>query len=274
MKQPARRHWNIALLAALVAVGVARAQELPADSALQEQTKKDEQAPCLEPPPLVRWEDYRGPFQKVVGTFGRKLERKSAHPPHYKPGAVLCSLEVKDKFLLFVQDTFDPVSFLSAGFNASLDQAANQDPTFGQGAAGYGRRFGANFAGGATWRFFTDFAYPAIFSEDPRYYGLGHGSGGQRLFHAAQHTFVAHRDNGRHMFNYSEWLGTASAVALGNAYHPGNDRGFAPVMRRVGYSVLEDLGFDMLREFWPEIAHKFHIPFRDVPERPGPGVHR
>jgi hypothetical protein len=112
-----------------------------------EQAQKNVAAPCVEPPPLVRWEDYQGKFKKLVGTFARKLERKSVHPPHYKPGAVLCTLEVKDKFLLFVQDTFDPVTFLNVGFNAGLDQAQNTDPAFGQGAAGYGKRFGANFAG-------------------------------------------------------------------------------------------------------------------------------
>jgi hypothetical protein len=94
-------------------------------------------------------------------------------------------LEVKDKFALFIQDTFDPVSFLAAGFNAGLDQAANNDSTFGQGAGGYGKRVGTQFAGQTAFRFFTEFAYPTIFSEDPRYYRLGHGSGGSRFLHAA-----------------------------------------------------------------------------------------
>ena len=101
---------------------------------------------------------------------------------------------------------------LEAGFNAGLDQASNRDPTFGQGAEGYERRFGADFAGQTTWRFFTDFAYPTIFSEDPRYYRLIHGSGRQRFLHAVEHTFVAQRDSGKHMFNVSQWLGTVTAV--------------------------------------------------------------
>ena len=133
-------------------------------------------APCMEPPPLLRWQDYQGPFQKIVGTFAGKLELKAAHPPHYKPGTVLCLLEVKDKFGLFVRDTFDPVSFLEAAFDAGLDQASNRDPTFGQGSVGYARRFGADFAGQTTWRFFTDFAYPTIFAEEPRCYRMTHGS--------------------------------------------------------------------------------------------------
>ncbi len=216
----------------------------------------------MEPPPLVRLKDYDGPLKKTVGTFARKLERKTVHPPHYKPGAILCSLRPKDKFALFVQDTFDPVTLLAAGFSAGLDQAENQDPTFGQGAAGYGKRFGANFADQASSKFFKDFAYPLIFSEDPRYYRLVNGSGGTRFLHAVEHAFVAHRENGKRMFNFSEWLGTTSSVALSNVYHPGNERGFAPAARAVGYNIIEDAGFDVLREFWPEISRKFRLPFR------------
>ncbi len=215
---------------------------------------------------MVRWQDYNGPLKKVVGTFARKLERKSVHRPHYKPGAVLCSLEVKDKFFLFVQDTIDPVTFLGVGFNAAIDQAEDSDPQFGQGAAGYGKRFGANFADQASSTFFKDFAFPSLFSEDPRYYRLIHASGGRRFFHALEHAFVAHRDNGKRMFNFSEWMGTTSAAALSNLYHPGNERGFGPTASRVGISVLTDAGFDVLREFWPEISRKFKLPFRGAQE--------
>lgn len=266
--------WFSAALAGL-AGGVACAQEVPAHAPsapapqrqpitppLPEEAVQNAAAPCVEPPPMVRIEDYDGPLKKVVGTFARPLERKSVHPPQYKPGTRLCTLRLKGKFVLFVQDSFDPVTFLGTAFDAGLDQAENTDPSYGQGAEGYGRRFGAEFAGQASSRFFKDFAYPSIFSEDPRYYRLAHGSGGKRLLHAMEHAVVAHRDDGTRMFNFSEWLGTASTVALSNTYHPDNQRGFAPAAERVGYAILQDVGFDVLREFWPEISRKFRLPFR------------
>jgi hypothetical protein len=214
---------------------------------------------------MVTLQDYNGPFEKTVGLFTQQLERKSVHLPHYKPGVILCSLELKDKFLLFVRDSYEPIVFLNSAFNAGLEQADNDDPTFGQGAAGYGKRFAADFADQASFRFFKDFAYPSLFREDPRYYRMGQGNGGKRLLHALGHAFVAHADNGNRMFNFSEWLGTASAVSLSNMYHPGNQRGFAPSARGVGYDVLEDMGFNVVREFWPEISHKLKLPFRDEP---------
>lgn len=212
---------------------------------------------------MVRWQDYQGKFKKVVGAFGRRVERKSVRPPRYKPGLKLCTLETKDKFWLFVNESVDPVTFLGVGFDAGLDQAENTDPTFGQGAAGYGKRFGAEFAGQASGEFFSDFAYPTIFSEDPRYYRLAQGSTQRRLLHAIGHAFIAKRVDGSNMFNASEWLGTASAAVLGNTYHPGNQRGFAPVAENVGFGVAQEMGFDVLREFWPEVARKFRLPFRE-----------
>ncbi len=225
-------------------------------------------AACLKPAPLVRLQDYDGPLRKTVGIFARKLELTTVHAPNYQPGAVLCSLDLKDKFFLFVRDTYDPVTFMAAGFNAGFDQAENNDPSFGQGGSGYGKRFAASFADEASSKFFKEFAYPSIFGEDPRYYRLDHGTGRSRLLHAMEHTLVAHRNTGEPMFNISEWLGVTSAVVLSNTYHPGNRRGFGPSAETVSYLIGEDMGFDILREFWPEIARKFRLPFRDEHDQP------
>jgi hypothetical protein len=254
---------------ALTWSGVIRAQEsivaprqTPGIDFPQEEVHVNLTARCFEPPPIVRWQDYQGKFKKSVGVFARKLERKSVPRPHYKAGAVLCTLVVKDKFILFLRNTFDPASSLSTGFNAGLDQAQNRDPSFGQGAAGYGKRFGANFADLASGSFFGDFVYPTIFAEDPRYYRLARGGGRRRLLHALGHVFVANREDGTHMVNASQWLASASVVALSNTYHPDNHRGVAPAAQRVAYVAVQNMGFDVLREFWPEIARKFKLPFR------------
>ena len=260
-------------MAALVCAGVLHAQDSLPSSAQQAPpvvpAEEEATAPiastCVQPPPLVRLQDYDGPLKKTVGLFARELERKSVHPPHYKPGLMLCSLDLADKFILFVRDTFDPVTFIASGFFAGLDQAQNRDPSFGQGGEGYAKRFGADFVDQASSKFFRDFAYPTIFSEDPRYYRLSQGPNGRRLLHAVEHSFVARRDSGNRMFNFSEWLGTVSVVSLSNLYHPGNQRGFSPAARQVGYAVAVDVGLDVLREFWPETARKFKLPFRAEP---------
>src|ERR1700740_3469255 len=211
----------------------------------KQETQPSAPVACVQPPPMVSWEDYHGPFQKAVGAFGRRLERKSAHAPHYKPGAVLCVLSLHDKFLLSVRETFDPVTVLGIAHDAGISQAENNDPSYGQGAAGYGTRFGAGLAGEASSQLFKDFLYPTSFSQDPRYYRLGHGSTRKRFLHALAHSVVAHREDGTQMFNFTEWMGTTSAVVLSDTYHPDNKRGVGPTATRVAYNVGGDLGFNV-----------------------------
>jgi hypothetical protein len=55
-------------------------------------------------------------------------------------------LTAKQKFSLTAHDTFDPVSLVGVGMIAGIQQANNTFPGYGQGAAGYGKRFGAAFA--------------------------------------------------------------------------------------------------------------------------------
>jgi hypothetical protein len=235
---------------------------VPARTPQEEKAQVNPAAPCIQPPPTVTWQEYRGPLQKTVGLFARRLERKSVGPVHYKPGTLMCTLKLKDKARLLALDATDPVTYMSVALNAGLSQAQDSDPTFGQGAAGYGKRFAAAAADQASSLFFKDFAYPSLLREDPRYYPLGRGTAGRRLWHACKQVLVAHNEDGRNMPNLSEWLGTVSAASLSNLYHPGNRRGFAPTADNVGESVGSDVGYNILREFWPEIARKLRLPFR------------
>ncbi|MCU1284705.1 MAG: hypothetical protein JWO13_1055 [Acidobacteriales bacterium] len=220
--------------------------------------KRDE---CEEPEPAFKGLEYNGPFKKLAAHVVGKPEIRTVQHPRFESGKRICSLPVMKKFQLFAKDTFEPVTFVVAGFNAGLAQAQNDDPKFGQGAEGYGRRFGAAFADQVSGQFFGTFLYPTILHEDPRYYRRGEGSNRKRLFHAFSHAFVTHSDSGKHTFNFSEWMGAASTTALGNLYHSGNRRGFQPAARSTAYAVTYDIGFDILREFWPELTQHLKLPF-------------
>jgi hypothetical protein len=266
---------GVLLLALLASSPAASAQDTPpnppppsAPADLPGQVVLNPMGPCVQPPPMVQLQDYDGPFHKVIGTFTQKLDRLSVRDPHYKPGLVLCSLEMKDKLFLFLRDSIDPETILAAGFDAGVSQAKNDDPSFGQGGAGYGKRLAAGYTDEVQFRFFKEFAYPSVFSEDPRYYRLGQGPKTRRFLHAVTHAVVAYNDNGRPMFNFSEWLGEISGTSLSNLYHPGAKRGFTPAAREVAFDVALDIGYDELREFWPEVAKKLRLPFRDQNEPP------
>ena len=90
------------LLAATIFAVTVNAQDLPSVPLANEDVEKSTASQCLEPPPIVRFEDYTGPFANVAASFARKLENRTVHVPHYKAGVLLCSLEPRAKFMLFI----------------------------------------------------------------------------------------------------------------------------------------------------------------------------
>jgi len=263
MNQSCGRLCLIMLAGCCLAIGQATtpAQNPPATST-SGGPEVEAEKPCIEPAPLFSADDYNGPFNKAVSFLSRKLEIKTVHVPHRKPHGKLCGLDASEKFNLFLKNNLEPVAFVGAGFNSAIAQAENDDRSFGQGIAGYGKRYGAALADSASSDFFHTFLFPVIFRQDPRYYRRLEGSTSTRLGHALSHVFVARSDSGSRMINFSEWFGTASATALANTYHPGNRRGLGPTASRFGVNIGTDMGFDVLREFWPDLVHKLKLPFR------------
>lgn len=224
--------------------------------------KRAKTSPCIQPAKLYSAADYDGPLRKIVVYFARKPEIKTVHP-HSRPGLTLCALDASEKFRLFTQDTIEPVTFIGAAFDSGLAQAEDNDSSFGQGSAGYAKRYGAALADSVSRDFFHTYLFPVVFRQDPRYYRRLEGNAPARLGHALSHVFVAESDSGRKTFNFSEWLGTTSSVVLSTTYHPGNSRGIGPACQRIGVSIAWDAGFDVLREFWPEVVHRLKLPFKD-----------
>lgn len=205
--------------------------------------------------------DYSGPMSRLVAGISQRVDSSTVRAPRrhsLKP----CAMDAHDKFRLFLLNSTDPLSFVGAAWTASISQIDHDDKAYRMGPAGYGKRYSAAVTDNITGEFFSTFLYPSLFHQDPRYYRQGSGGAMSRLEHALIHRFVSQSDSGVRMPNYSEWFGTASSTAISNLYHPGNQRGFGPAASSVGWSVGNDMAWDVLREFWPEIAHKLHLPFR------------
>lgn len=182
-----------------------------------------------------------------------------------------------EKLHLFAKEAFDPATLATVGLQAGLSQAENEFPAYGLGAQGYGKRFGAALADEVSSSFWSNYLYPVLFKEDPRYFRLGEGGFPRRFGYSIKQEFVCHTDNGGRSFNYASVLGAVTGGAISNLYYPGrslirtipatsttpaipvyeNDRGLGLTLSRaaiaVGYGTIGGL-FD---EFWPDIRRKF-----------------
>src|SRR5262249_54875346 len=85
-------------------------------------------------------------------------------------------LTSKQKLSLSARDAFDWMSFVNVSAGAGIEQATNTFKGYGQGAAGYGKRWGALFAVVRSNDFLSHYAFASLFHQDPRYFYQGSGS--------------------------------------------------------------------------------------------------
>jgi len=181
-----------------------------------------------------------------------------------------------EKFHLFAKSAFDPVTVGVVGVQAGLSQAENEFPGYGQGAQGYGKRFGASLADEVSSGFWSNYFYPVVLKEDPRYFRLAEGGFKHRLYYSARQEFVCHTDKGGRAFNFSNVLGAFTAGGLSNLYYPGNtlirtipatrttpaipvyenDRGFVLTMSRATIALAYGMMGSLFDEFWPDVQGK------------------
>jgi hypothetical protein len=165
-------------------------------------------------------------------------------------------LSTRQKFHLAFKGSLDPFEFASTGVQAGLSQAQREFPAYGQGVAGYSKRYGAALTDDVSGQFFSNFLYPTLLKEDPRYFRLGHGSIRHRIGYALLQEFVCRRDRGGRSFNYSNILGSVSTGALANLYYPPSERGFQLTMSRAAVAVVGDSAGGLMSEFWEDIRDK------------------
>jgi hypothetical protein len=159
-------------------------------------------------------------------------------------------MTTKQKFSLASHDTFDPVSLIGVGLAAGIEQANNTYAGYGQGAAGYGKRFAAKFGDGRTSDFLSHAVFPSLFHQDPRYFYQGTGSVESRMVHAASFAIITRSDSGKPMPNYSYFLGDIGSGALSNLYYPHADRGIGLVFTNAAIGIAGKAGGTIIREFF------------------------
>jgi len=213
-------------------------------------------APTPEEPSSARYESA-GNFR---GTPPAKDDRIFDVMPNFETVEGVRSappLSAGEKFRLTAEGAFDPFEFALAGLLSGVSQAENDQPSYGQGVAGYGKRYAEAFGNQAVANFMSGAVFPTLLREDPRYFQAGTGKFGHRFCYALSRIFVTPTDAGHLEFNYSEFLGNATAVGIANAFNSPDDRTAANAASNLGEQIAIDMMGNELKEFWPDIRRKF-----------------
>jgi hypothetical protein len=159
-------------------------------------------------------------------------------------------MSAPQKFRLAWRATWDPANFAVAGVIAGVQQATNAYSGYGQGAAGYGKRYGAGLADFTVGNFLGGAVFPALLRQDPRYFYKGTGSVFSRALYAVGTAFYCRGDNGKWQPNYSSVLADISTGAISNLYYPASDKSGAAVTIENGLlNAVGDGVSNLLEEF-------------------------
>jgi len=164
-----------------------------------------------------------------------------------------------EKFRAVTRSSFDPAQFAWYGLLSGISQAENSEPGYGQGAQGYGKRYGAAFGDGVIEGYMVGAAMPALFRQDPRYFQSGKGGFWRRTVYAVSRVIITRGDSGNDQFNVSEILGSGLGAGISTySYHPHADKTLSNTANVWGTQMSYDVLSFFVKEFWPDIRRKIH----------------
>ena len=164
----------------------------------------------------------------------------------------------KYNFSVATNQAMDYSSFIFLGLTSLTSEATNEHPSFGKGADGF-------YA--YTWRGFLDksdntylaaWLLPSILHEDTRFYALGAGhSIPVRALYVISTQGVARTYGGRQTPNIAGLGGKILTQVVSRSYYPPSASTFPVLATKFGYSVMRDVMFSSIREFYPDLAAHF-----------------
>lgn len=167
----------------------------------------------------------------------------------------------QQKYSLAWKSSVDPVTFLAVGVIAGVEQATNSYSGYGQGAQGYGKRYGAGFADSFIGTMIGGAILPAWWKQDPRYFYQGTGTTRSRALYAIEAAVRCKGDNGRWQVNYSGIIGGLAAGGISNLYYPPSNRNgagltFENALINTGASAIANLFQEFLvRKLTPHVPN-------------------
>jgi hypothetical protein len=146
---------------------------------------------------------------------------------------------------------------LAPAFGAAVNQARDEPPEWGQGAAGYGTRFASGYGRTLISRTIR-FGVAAVDHEDPRFHPSNETGFARRAAAATFHVFVAQTDDGSRIPAFSRFAGIYGSAFLSNTWYPASRANATHALLRGTTALSATVGWNVLREFWPDIKNSLH----------------
>ena len=166
-------------------------------------------------------------------------------------------LSFGERFHLYEHTFIEPQSVIAPALGAAIDQGLNSPKEWGQGAAGFGTRFGSNYGREVIARTIR-FGVAATDHEDPRYVPSNRSGFGPRVKWAVLRTYFTSTDSGTPIPAFSRFAGAYGAAFISNAWYPKSQADAPHAVERGSVSLATSAGWNVFREFWPDLRNKLH----------------
>jgi hypothetical protein len=126
----------------------------------------------------------------------------------------------RQKFKLALVISRDPLTFITTGITAGIEQAQGDLAGYGPNIGGYGQRYAAAYGDRLSATFIGSAILPSLLHQDPRYFYNGKGTVLHRALYAISTVVICKGDNGRWQPNYSNVFGNLAAGGISSFYYP------------------------------------------------------
>jgi hypothetical protein len=162
------------------------------------------------------------------------------------------ALTPKEKYVLAYHQMFDISAHIGNLVQASVQQASDGQPHYGEGWGPFAERFAATEGDQYSSCFFIYGFLPHILHDDPRYFRRGQGSAASRIWYAVSRTVITRTDAQTPTFNAPQIFGQLAQSGISNLYYPKQDRNVAGTFKGWGINLGYNTGYNVLKEFYPD----------------------
>jgi hypothetical protein len=207
------------------------------------------------PIPLERQQPKR--ILGFMPNFRSVSAGSTPHPPGWKYN-----------FTVATHQAFDYSSFIFLGLTSLSAEALNEHSDLGKGIGGFYSYTWRGFLDKTDGTYLSAWLLPSLLHEDTRFYPLGHGhSIVMRELYVISRQAVAQTYGGRQTPNIAGLGGKVLTQVISRSYYPAGSTDFGTLAEKFGFSVMRDVIFTNIREFYPDIAAHYIRKHREKAAR-------
>jgi hypothetical protein len=174
----------------------------------------------------------------------------------------------KYNFSVATHQATDYSSFIFLGLTSLTAEGLNQHAALGKGIGGFYAYNWRGFLDKTDNTYLSAFFYSSLLHEDTRYYAFGQGhSIPMRILYVISRQGVARTYGGHDTPNFAGLGAKVTTQFVSRYYYPASAATFPVLATKFGYSVMRDVIFSTIREFYPDISAHFIKKHREKMER-------